>query len=506
MKKGAVAGEPKSNVKQEINKIRYYDKKVRKNREKAVPVSDWKGEARMELVESILKNNPCYKAGKRIQVKGLVLHSVGCPQPSAEVFVKRFNSADAKVCVHAFVDADTGKIFWTLPWDYRAWHCGGNANSTHIGVEMCEPSCIKYTGGATITCSDEQKAKETVMRTLQAATELFADLCIRFGLDPLADGVIISHKEGHDRGVASGHGDPDHLFRQLHMDYTMDDFRKAVDAEKKRKAGGKEDTAAPVKQTTESENTAATPVQPIRQAEKIQPGDIVTLFPDAVYYTGAAMPDWVRKDKWIVKSVGGDRAVIGKNVSGSHEINSPVNVKYLKTAGEEAVGNAPAAASAPAEQKSSPEKAAATAPGEMTVSERGVELIAKYEGCRLEAYKCPAGVWTIGYGHTAGVVQGQKLSSGEAAKALLKEDLKKYGGYVNACVRKGLITFPLTQNQFDALTSFCYNCGNGNLQKLVSGRDAATVADKLLAYNKGGGKVLAGLTRRREEERNLFLS
>lgn len=464
----------------------------------------------MELIESILTNNPCYREGKRIQVKGLVLHSVGCPQPSAEVFVKRFNSTDAKVCVHAFVDANTGKIFQTLPWDYRAWHCGGNANSTHIGVEMCEPSCIKYTGGATITCSDEQKAKESVMRTLQASAELFADLCIRFGLEPLTDGVIISHKEGHDRGVASGHGDPDHLFRQLHMDYTMDDFRRAVDAEKKKKAGRKEDTAAPVKQATEPEKQTAMPAQPIRQTQNIQPGNIVTLSSDAVYYTGAAMPDWVRKDTWIVKSISGDRAVLGKNVSDSHEINSPINVKYLRVTEEGTARNIPVAAqsavSAPARQASVSAETAATASGEMTVSERGVELIAKYEGCRLEAYKCPAGVWTIGYGHTAGVVQGQTLPSKEAAKALLKEDLKKYGGYVNACVRKGLITFPLTQNRFDALTSFCYNCGNGNLQKLVTGRDAATVADKLLAYNKGGGKVLAGLTRRREEERALFLS
>lgn len=182
----------------------------------------------MEIVESIVKSNPCYTAGKKISVKGLVLHSVGCPQPSAEVFVKQFNSPAAKVCVHAFIDANTGKVYQTLPWDYKAWHCGGSANSTHIGVEMCEPSCIKYTGGATITCSDEQKAKEMVSRTLASAAELFAMLCKQFNLDPLADGVIISHKEGHDRGVASGHGDPDHLFKQLNMGYGMDDFRKKV--------------------------------------------------------------------------------------------------------------------------------------------------------------------------------------------------------------------------------------------------------------------------------------
>lgn len=345
----------------------------------------------MEIVESILKNNPCYKAGKKIKVKGLMLHSVGCPQPSAEVFVKKWNDANyGRACVHAFIDANSGKVYQTLPWDHRGWHCGGGGNNTHIGVEMCEPACIRYTGGAAFTCSDEGKAKEIVERTYRAAVELFAFLCKEYGLNPLADGVIVSHKEGHDRGIASGHGDPDHLFRQLNTGYTMDTFRQAVN--------------------------------------------------DAM--------------------------------SGNTEKKTD-NVK-------------------PA--------------GNMEISAAGVELVAKYEGCRLTAYKCPAGVWTIGYGHTEGVKEGDTLASTEAAKELLGKDLKKYAGYVNNCVQKGLIKFPLTQNQFDALTSFTYNCGNGNLQKLVSGRDAATVAEKLPLYNKGGGKVLPGLVRRREEEQALFLS
>lgn len=184
----------------------------------------------MEVTQQFITQNPCYTSGRKIVVRGLMLHSVGCPQPSAGVFIGQFNKSSAKVSVHAFIDGDTGKVYQTLPWDCRAWHCGGNANGTHIGVEMCEPSCIRYIDGSTISCSDEAAAAEVVRRTLRSAVELFAQLCGQFGLDPMGDGVIVSHKEGHDRGIASGHVDPDHLFCQLHMGYSMDDFRKEVAA------------------------------------------------------------------------------------------------------------------------------------------------------------------------------------------------------------------------------------------------------------------------------------
>ena len=111
----------------------------------------------MEIEERILTQNPCYQAGRKIQVKGLMLHSVGCPQPSAEVFVRNWNSPSAaRACVHAFIDGNTGKVYQTLPWDHRAWHGGGDSNNTHIGVEMCEPSCIKYTGGSSFNYSDRE--------------------------------------------------------------------------------------------------------------------------------------------------------------------------------------------------------------------------------------------------------------------------------------------------------------------------------------------------------------
>lgn len=186
----------------------------------------------MKLVESILTKNPCYTAGRKITVKGLMFHSVGCPQPKASVFINSWNSPSYNnACVHGFIDGNDGTVYQTLPWNHRGWHCGGSGNNTHIGVEMCEPACIKYTGGANFTCSDLDTARAVAKRTYEAAVELFAMLCKQYGLNPLADGVVVSHREGHSRGIASNHGDPEHLWSQLGMGYTMDTFRKAVKAQ-----------------------------------------------------------------------------------------------------------------------------------------------------------------------------------------------------------------------------------------------------------------------------------
>lgn len=212
----------------------------------------------MNLIQSILTKNPCYTCGRTITPKGLMLHSVGCSQPSAAVFVKNWNSASYdRACVHGFIDANTGDVHQTLPWNRRGWHAGGAANNTHIGVEMCEPACIKYTGGATFTCSDPATAKAAVARTYKAAVELFAMLCKQYNLDPLKDGVILSHKEGCARGIASNHGDPEHLWNQLQTGYTMDGFRKAVKAAMG--AGGVTTTPTPEKPATAPVGGAVTP-------------------------------------------------------------------------------------------------------------------------------------------------------------------------------------------------------------------------------------------------------
>ena len=168
-------------------------------------------------------------------VKGLMLHSVGCPQPKASVFINSWNSPSYdNACVHGFIDGNDGTVYQTLPWNHRGWHCGsgskGSGNNTHIGVEMCEPACIRYTSGSNFTCSDLPTARAVAKRTYEAAVELFAYLCNQYNLNPAADGVIISHREGHSRGIASNHGDPEHLWKGLGLGYTMDGFRKDVKA------------------------------------------------------------------------------------------------------------------------------------------------------------------------------------------------------------------------------------------------------------------------------------
>ena len=136
------------------------------------------------------------------------------------------------------------------------------------------------------------------------------------------------------------------------------------------------------------------------------------------------------------------------------------------------------------------------------IGQAGLALIKQHEGCRLAAYRCAAGVWTIGYGHTAGVHSGMTITQAQA-DAYLQQDIAKFEGYVNNPAYVP-ITEQLNQNQFDALVSFAFNLGAGNLRKLCKGRTAAQIARAMPSYNKAAGKVLAGLTRRRKAEQALF--
>lgn len=145
----------------------------------------------------------------------------------------------------------------------------------------------------------------------------------------------------------------------------------------------------------------------------------------------------------------------------------------------------------------------------MKTSRTGIDLIKKWEGCKLKAYRCSAGVLTIGYGHTSAagapkVVEGMIITQAQADEILVR-DLVKY----EAAVQKALTRSP-NQNQFDAMVSLAFNIGPGafaksSLVRKFNAGDLAGAADAFLLWRKAGGKVLPGLENRRKDERSLFL-
>ncbi len=149
----------------------------------------------------------------------------------------------------------------------------------------------------------------------------------------------------------------------------------------------------------------------------------------------------------------------------------------------------------------------------MYISKNGLDLIKKFEGCKLKAYLCPAGVWTIGYGHTKGVYPGMQITQ-ELADKFLLDDVWNFEREV-----ENLVHVPLTQGQFDALVSFSFNVGldidddniaeglgDSTLLRKLNRGDYAGAADEFPKWNKSRGRVLGGLVARRGAERALFLS
>jgi lysozyme len=139
------------------------------------------------------------------------------------------------------------------------------------------------------------------------------------------------------------------------------------------------------------------------------------------------------------------------------------------------------------------------------ISQRGLRLIQKHEGLRLKAYRCPAGVWTIGWGHTGKDVRPGRVITKDEAEALLRKDLDRFEEAVDRAVK-----VEMTQPQFDALVSFAYNVGEAGMarstvvRRLNAGNEQGA-ADALMMWVKAKGKTLPGLVRRRKEERKLFL-
>ena len=183
----------------------------------------------MNLHKLIFTENACYKAGKKIKVKGIMVHSTGANNPTLKRYVgpddgllgknqynnhwNTYHPGGREVCVHAFIGklADgTIATYQTLPWDHRGWHAGGSANNTHIGFEICEDGLTDYT---------------YFQKVYREAVELCAYLCKEYGL---TEQNIICHSEGYKQGVASNHGDVMHWFPKHGK--SMDTFRAEVKA------------------------------------------------------------------------------------------------------------------------------------------------------------------------------------------------------------------------------------------------------------------------------------
>ena len=183
----------------------------------------------MNLHKLILTENACYKAGRKITVKGIMVHSTGANNPNLKRYVgpddgllgknqygnhwNTYHPGGREVCVHAFIGklADgTIATYQTLPWNHRGWHAGGSANNTHIGFEICEDGLTDYA---------------YFKKVYREAVELCAYLCKEYGL---TEQNIICHSEGYKQGVASNHGDVMHWFPKHGK--SMDTFRAEVKA------------------------------------------------------------------------------------------------------------------------------------------------------------------------------------------------------------------------------------------------------------------------------------
>lgn len=191
----------------------------------------------MKLYQLFLTESDCYRTDRTIRPKGVMVHSTGADNPNLRRYIQPddgvlgnnpnhndWNRPGINKCVHAFIGktADGAiAVYQTLPWTHRGWHCGGAGNNTHISFEICEDGL------------DDAAYFQKIYR---AAVELTAMLCREYGLDPNADGVVIDHHEGYQRGIASGHSDVSNWFPKFGK--TMDAFRADVAAEL---AGGKND-------------------------------------------------------------------------------------------------------------------------------------------------------------------------------------------------------------------------------------------------------------------------
>ena len=265
----------------------------------------------MKLIKCLLTQNDCYKAGRTITPKGVMVHSTGANNPKLARYVQPvegqanydqiihelgtnknhndWNNPGLNVCTHAFIGKKANgavDAVQTLPWNRRGWHAGtgtsgGTANNTHIAFEICE---------------DDLTDEGYFRKVYQEAVELTAMLCKTYNLNPLADGVVICHSEGYQRGVASNHADVMHWFPKFGK--SMDTFRSDV-----AKALGSNGGSSGGSGSTSNPGTGGTIVK----------GSVVRVKQGAKDYNGGGLASFVYTRNHVVSEVSGDRCVITYN-------------------------------------------------------------------------------------------------------------------------------------------------------------------------------------------------
>lgn len=188
----------------------------------------------LNIIKNYLTKNRCYQQNRKRTPIGIQIHTIGTGQGTAASVAEYWNQSAVSACVTYCVDCDmAGKVLQLLPEETYTWADAGFGNKNLITVEICESDHMKYTSGASYKITNESKFKEDLLRGYHTAVLLCADICSRYGWDPMArlsNGLhlISSHDEGRRAGVSSAHVDPTHIWPKIGK--TMDGFRADVKA------------------------------------------------------------------------------------------------------------------------------------------------------------------------------------------------------------------------------------------------------------------------------------
>ena len=223
----------------------------------------------LKVIKKYQTKNDCYRkyAGRKVTPYGIVVHEIACNQENPLVFVNGWNKPGVSKGVHAFIGAEAA--YETLPCSkgntQPGWHCGGKFNSVYpyISFEMCESKHFDWYVPYACKSKNQKESDAFTKKVYENAVEYTAMKCIEFGWNPLGKNklgypYILSHKEAHALGMASGHSDPDSVWNKTSMKYTMDGFRKDVKKKVDELKGGSKVVEKTVHTATMTQPTTTT--------------------------------------------------------------------------------------------------------------------------------------------------------------------------------------------------------------------------------------------------------